>query len=532
MGTPLFVWVLAAYPIAHLAVSNPGQVPLASFLEVLAGMLGIATVAWLVARLVQPSWKHAGLLTACFLIVFFAYGPLHGWLEQQQLADEPTLVGEATSQLHVWLSLAAIATIGAAWYFVRRLPEARVVSATRALNVFGLILLAFVIIRAVGDSIGRAPEERATTAAVGATTEPGPDIYYIILDGYARRDILSEYYGFDNEPFLGALRERGFSVAEASNSNYYWTFLSLSSSLNFDYLDNVLPPAGPSQAKDVTAAYEKIRNNKAAAFLRARGYRFVHLQSTWGATRDNPHADIQIDCRGGVFHDELVRSVVDTTWLKALSDQAASDLARCHQSNFASLRELGTMPGPKFVLAHFLPPHHPYLFDSDGTVRVNANLSDQFDFQKRLWEQRDDYRRQLEYVNTRILQAIEGILATSSRPPVIIVQSDHGPNLRNGLSQQQQLRIRFANLVAMHLPGDPPADVPADVQPVNLFRIVFNRYFDAGLPLLPARQFRSTYARPLKLCEVSGIDGPALQFDASDRYCAVVLDPDRYSSGP
>ena len=32
--------------------------------------------------------------------------------------------------------------------------------------------------------------------------QPPPDIYYIILDAYARDDSLLEDYGFDNSPFL------------------------------------------------------------------------------------------------------------------------------------------------------------------------------------------------------------------------------------------------------------------------------------------------------------------------------------------
>ena len=52
--------------------------------------------------------------------------------------------------------------------------------------------------------------------------------------------MLARYYDFDNTEFLGGLRARGFQVAEQSAANYNWTFLSLSSTLNMDYLENVL----------------------------------------------------------------------------------------------------------------------------------------------------------------------------------------------------------------------------------------------------------------------------------------------------
>ena len=64
-----------------------------------------------------------------------------------------------------------------------------------------------------------------------------PDIYYIILDGYGRSDVLKNEYGYDNSDFLNALRDLGFTVSECSQSNYAQTQMSLASSLNFNYID-------------------------------------------------------------------------------------------------------------------------------------------------------------------------------------------------------------------------------------------------------------------------------------------------------
>src|SRR5690606_9774336 len=63
-----------------------------------------------------------------------------------------------------------------------------------------------------------------------------PDIYYVIMDGYARSDTLKRDYGYDNSQFEGFLKEKGFHVIEDSRSNYRWTFLSLASSLNMEHL--------------------------------------------------------------------------------------------------------------------------------------------------------------------------------------------------------------------------------------------------------------------------------------------------------
>jgi arylsulfatase A-like enzyme len=136
-------------------------------------------------------------------------------------------------------------------------------------------------------------------------------------------------------------------------------------------------------------------------------------------------------------------------------------------------------------------------------------MSDQFELQKRLWENRSAYAGQLAYISRRIGDVVARLIDESERSPVIILMSDHGPNLRSGLSEAEQREIRFANLTAMYLPGAPDAFLPPDATPVNHLRRVFNLYFDAKLPLLPDRYFVSDYQAPFALTEV-GLDNGRL----------------------
>ena len=47
-----------------------------------------------------------------------------------------------------------------------------------------------------------------------------PDIYYIILDGYAHFDTLRNIYGYDNSLFYDFLEKNGFYIPDNSLSNY------------------------------------------------------------------------------------------------------------------------------------------------------------------------------------------------------------------------------------------------------------------------------------------------------------------------
>jgi hypothetical protein len=60
------------------------------------------------------------------------------------------------------------------------------------------------------------------------------------------------------------------------------------------------------------------------------------------------------------------------------------------------------------------------------------------------------------------------------------------------------------------VPGAPPGLVPQDLSNVNVFRLVFNEAFGAGMPLLPNRHFVSSFSRPFDFHEVRS-DGTRLE---------------------
>jgi hypothetical protein len=314
--------------------------------------------------------------------------------------------------------------------------------------------------------------------------------------------VLSHYYSHDNSKFVDALRIRDFVVPPQTSANYNWTFLSLVSTLNMGYVHDLFADSLGPRSLDRSLVYDAIRDNATARFLRARGYQVVHLQSTWGATSVNAYADRQIRCQTSVYANEFVRAVVEATWLGAFHSKASVDLASCHLSNFKALAETAGQTGPKFVFAHFVLPHHPYLFDRDGKVLRDAVVSNQFDFQARLWEDREAYRDQLEFVNRLVLETVDEVLRHSAEPPIIVLVSDHGPNIATGLNAEEHYALRLASLGAYYLPNSPTNLMPDDGTAVNQFRRILSHYFDADLPVLPDRHFVSANAMPYAFQEM------------------------------
>ena len=117
-------------------------------------------------------------------------------------------------------------------------------------------------------------------AHVPSGTEP-PDIYYIIVDGYAREDVLMELYDYDNSEFIDFLEHEGFYVAEKSRSNYNQTDLSLSSSLNMTYLD-FIPETRGADARNRTPLAELLKENQVIDFLRLQSYEVITFNTGYG----------------------------------------------------------------------------------------------------------------------------------------------------------------------------------------------------------------------------------------------------------
>jgi len=507
---PIYPWLAAVFPILSLSTSNVGQIETLWVLWAIPIAIGVTTASIVVYRFLLGSWHKASLAGLATVVAFYAYGPASALVESYLMGksgvvdtdDAVTLALQLPMVLSsIWLLLlvACIVLIAKVW----RYPSYQL---CRPLNVIAAILVAIPLVQVVlADRSGAVASQRRPDFSQAVNIQPlePPDIYHIVLDGYAREDVLSEYYGFDNSSFLGELRRAGFSTVRGGNSNYYWTFLSLASTLNMDYLTSVLDGPILPGSVDRHPSYQAIRNNSVATFLGEIGYEYIHLQSTWGATRVNPHADTFLSCSTSLFTNEYFRAIAEASWLRALSARASANLASCHATNFETLATLPSSSKPKFVFSHFVMPHHPYLFDREGRILHDATIANQFDFRSQLWEDKSGYIDQLMHVNRMVVEAVSQILKNSIRPPIILIHSDHGPNLKRDLGEDERRSIRFANFAAIYAPGVEHDLIPDGETPVNYFRRILNEYFDTELPILESRLYFSEYLRPFNFEEVN-----------------------------
>lgn len=508
---PVSALCLAAFPVLFLYAHNAAQVQLRTILLPLAVSVAAAMVVFAIAAIVLRNAELAALLTSAWLFLFYSYGHVYRFASGFHIAG--VVMGRSKLLLPLWL-LGILVT----GFLAFRYRKARMPNAVRVVNTFAVAAVAIQVAQAALfhvslDSRAVAPAAATPSGAPAggarapaAPPRPGgvslPDIYYIIPDSYASSSVLQRTFDHDNSAFTEYLQSRGFYVASRSVANYAFTAVSLASSLNMKFLQDLgigLGRDSPNRAPlDRLAA-----DNAVIARLKESGYTIINAGSWWAPTMRNPNADVNLAASP---LDEFMISLLETTVLYSFVQQLKdADLREKTLFTFRSLAEIPLIEGPTFTLAHIICPHPPFLFGPHGEElsllqRVATRLNPG-----------DAYVNQVRFVNSKLRETVDVLLARSSSPPIIIIQGDHGAayvrepvGSGDFVPSDEYLQAQMGILNAYYLPGvDASAVLYDSISPVNTFRVIFNTYFDQDLPLLPDRSFFSTHQRPYAFTDVT-----------------------------
>jgi hypothetical protein len=363
-----------------------------------------------------------------------------------------------------------------------------------ALNIIALGLVITSLSQMI--SSGLSPRSGHYVAAKNAPlqtlTHPQnpPDIYLFILDMYTRADLLESAFNYDNSDFLNALETRGFYVATCSQSNYTRTEISLASAYNLSYLQDLDPKFNDPDSIARRHLWDALKHNVLRYQLETMGYKTISFANgfPWSEWEDAQVFLTPAPFSSGITEFETL--FIQTTFARNLQDIGWLDLDQISGQNyrdrdllvFNSMEEVARMQGPKLVHIHLILPHPPFVFGPNGDYTNPADFWNE----KKLYPANKfklGYSNQLTFLNSKLLEMVDTILAESKTPPIIILQGDHGPWL-------QPSPQRFFILNAYYLPSHKTELYPT-ISPVNSFRVVFNDYFGGNYDLLEDKTYFS-----------------------------------------
>jgi len=470
-----FVWKIAAFRLG---------------IPILISLTVTAFTGIVLNRFLFHNAQKTGLWLSCFLFLFFSCGHVYNMIVN--LAGSAillTIAGVPVGPYKIYVAFTFGILIAFA-YFLRR-TQYDFSPITRFLNLFALMLLllslmnvALVAQHHLRSFRSDSTEPVAATETKAHLSQPvgyWPDIYYLILDAYPAAQTLQKAYGYDNQPFITYLTQRGFSVLQNAHSNYTITMLSLASSLNMSYINHLaaqIKIGDDFSSSDFIIPIKMIEDNEVLRFLKSNGYKFINFSSGSPATERNSNADWDVKCRQQIFQDRFFEFLIETTMLAPIFRQfpqnSKREIIECQLSGLLKIRDISH---PFFAFAHILVPHEPYVFDPNGEP---VSEDDQKKGHPQL------YYNQIRFINMRLQPIIETILERAEQPPIIILQGDHGFRHRPFETHQEEW---FGILMAAYLPQGGHSALYDSMTPVNLFRSIFNYYFDANFELLPDQSF-------------------------------------------
>jgi hypothetical protein len=312
--------------------------------------------------------------------------------------------------------------------------------------------------------------------------ENPPDVYFFLLDSYGRADLLQQAYGFDNSEFLQELEARGFFIVECSQSNYVRTEISLGSSLNMQYLQELSDKFSPESTKR-TLLWDSLKHNAVRYNFESMGYETVTVETgfEWLNIRDSDHylspppiSSGMTEFEGLFLRTTLARYLQEWGWVDPDFLLGVTFRDRFN-TVFDNIDDIARMSQPTFAYLHLISPHPPFVFDASGNPTYPADFwNEQRLYPADLYQK--GYVNQAQFLNKKLLQAVDMILAESDVPPIIIIQGDHGPWL-------QPSNKRMWILAALYFPGHQDK-LYSTLTPVNVFRLVFNLYFGGKYEIL------------------------------------------------
>jgi len=475
--------LIAVYPAVFLYAANKKIVDFSAIFLPAAALAAVAGLLWLIAARVTGNGKASAMIVSLPLLAFFSYGAIEQSLTGGEEAGPWPLI------ICTCLGVACLASV-ALFKWPKLLDPANYV-----LNIVSLVLVAAPLFQAAfwnygayaaRDLLPERQEFRAETLVDQAGPD-APDIYYLILDGYGREDVLRSDFGFDNSAFLQKLKDRGFYIADQAVSNYPFTLASLTSTLNFAYLDELVGDqlGGSSDRRFLR---EHMEENRTSRLLKAAGYQIVSFSSEY---TEGQIGYVDVDMTRWWYPGQYGQAMFLMTPIPALlgafGQPGLYDLHRLRvEDPFERMDEAVAVPGPKFIYGHVMYGHPPFVFSQDGGRISEAGAYTWDDGSRLLGDEHDQrdryiagYTGQLEYLNTRLLDAVDEILAGSDQPPVIILHGDHGPGSRYSTEslEHTDVRERFSIFYAALLPDGGVEDFYPSISPINGMRLLFNRYF-------------------------------------------------------
>ena len=524
-------FLIAFFPIIAIYSVNIGFIQLEEFILPTLLIVGSAFLFFLCLKYILKNGKKAALIVSLAFIIFFSFGHVYNMLNQVSIGD--TDLGSNRILLPIFTILFGIGS------FLIIKTKRTLGNATSIVNTISVVFISVIVVM-VGietfgcdecliqqntqrnfdffsdEKIDFSPYFESHSFSI-SESDSLPNVYFIILDGYPRNDILKKHVSFDNSEFTNMLEQRGFHVAENSHANYSFSSPSISATMNMNYINFLADEIG-EDSRDYNPILGKdfglYADNQVIKNFKLMGYKVIKIGSAATYLHKLPLADLS-PCYKTVhlMDNRLLDAVGSTSMIGYFIERWSEDLQR--QIILCDFEELPKISGyfeePVFVWSHIMLPHFPLIFGPNGepiTPGQSLLTMNHPEYTGSDWDIKTQFVQQIQFGNKKSIEFIDKILE-NEKQAIIIIQSDHGSGFGINLQDpvDDDVFQKLSNLNAIYFPDEKHREMLTDDRTnVNTFRTVFNAYFGSDYDMLEDRiHWSISYKKPFWFKDVTSI---------------------------
>ena len=406
------VFFTCLFPCVSIYAQNAGEARAVDMLFFLHIFLITAAVGLAATLLLFRNVSRAGFMTCLGMLVVINFSLVADFLQSHTGLRAIWLLGLVCL---LWALLAVLLLVKKPNLTVGCILIAIAFGAVCAMNG---IMAGITVLRAGSETSAVTVEE-----AVPEFQGQQRNVYYLLFDEYPGSENLQHYYGEDNEEFLTALEELGFTVSRSSrNTESCWTDTIVPNLLNLNYVADGSMTALSRRALLEDAYLYRLfaGNGYSINLINHRAY--LSTKGVNELTEDQTEDTIsKYLLKNSIFYkiDAINTRISKQLW-RNYRDQYQGPVENCLtalQSCSAAALKNGS---PTLTVSYIQCPHAPFVFGADGsTVPTLARWN---------WMDHSYYLGQLSYLNSILLPTIRQIRQDDPEA-VIILLSDHGARL-------------------------------------------------------------------------------------------------------
>ena len=525
-------FLIAFFPIMAIYSVNIGLIQLEQFIFPTILIVGSALLFFLCLKYILKNGKKAALIVTLAFIIFFSFGHIYNMLNQVSIGD--TDLGSNRTLLPIF-----VISFGIGSFLIIR-TKRTLDNATSIVNTISIVFITVIVAMVGIEAFGCDECLIQQTYSLGifsnqimdstlyfeehsfsvSESDSLPNVYYIILDGYPRNDVLKKHLDFDNSEFIDFLKQREFYVAENSYSNYSLSSTSIPATMNMNYINFLADELGedsrsydPLLGKD----FGLYADNQVIKNFKSMGYKVAKIGSVPMYLHEMPLADLSLCYKSiHLMDNRLFDTVARTSMIGYFIERWSEDMQR--QIILCAFEELPKISSyyeePVFAWSHIMIPHFPLIFGADGEpvtpgesllVMNNPHL---FEGTDSSWNIKQQFLQQLQFANKKSIKLIDKILE-NEKQSIIIIQSDHGSAFDVNLHDptDDDVHQRLSNINAIYFPDEKPREILMNDQTnVNTFRIVFNSYFGSDYDILEDKIYWNlSFKKPFWFKDVTSV---------------------------